>query len=325
MVNIPVLSVKGESIPEAWERSVVELYENGLRYCRDGPKDKGREQIDSTMTIEVENPDHEFFMHRGMSCGIDGLLEYQMEMLGAKNSLVVNRYDNTDDPRWPYAYNERFSNYPSRKEAIDQIEGLIQNLINEPHMRRANMITCVPEKDIKSDDPPCLQNVWFFLGPEGNDSYLLNMNYVFRSRNVMIAAPMNMVGLYTLQCYVRDKINERSGLNVKNGRIVDFINSYHVRADGMENLEKFIESLGKRNFEDRVWSRSHVFGIMLDELQGVKEKIIGQVRNRCEERKNLSKNSGRRWRGRDLLDIYLEDEIGRIDEISGYMEEFLRC
>ena len=187
------------------------------------------------------------------------------------------------------------------------------------------MITCVPEKDIKSDDPPCLQNVWFFLGPEGNDSYLLNMNYVFRSRNVMIAAPMNMVGLYTLQCYVRDKINERSGLNVKNGRIVDFINSYHVRADGMENLEKFIESLGKRNFEDRVWSRSHVFGIMLDELQGVKEKIIGQVRNRCEERKNLSKNSGRRWRGRDLLDIYLEDEIGRIDEISGYMEEFLRC
>ena len=199
MVNIPVLSVKGESIPEAWESSVVELYENGLRYCRDGPKDKGREQIDSTMTIEVENPDHEFFMHRGMSCGIDGLLEYQMEMLGAK--------------------------------------------INEPHMRRANMITCVPEKDIKSDDPPCLQNVWFFLGPEGNDSYLLNMNYVFRSRNVMIAAPMNMVGLYTLQCYVRDKINERTDFHVENGRIVDFVHSYHVRADDMENLEKFIESI----------------------------------------------------------------------------------
>ena len=323
MVNIPVLSVKGESIPEAWERSVVELYENGLRYCRDGPKDKGREQIDSTMTIEVENPDHEFFMHRGMSCGIDGLLEYQMEMLGAKNSLVVNRYDNADDPRWPYAYNERFSNYPSRKEAIDQIEGLIQNLINEPHMRRANMITCVPEKDIKSDDPPCLQNVWFFLGPEGNDSYLLNMNYVFRSRNVMIAAPMNMVGLYTLQCYVRDKINERTDFHVENGRIVDFVHSYHVRADDMESLEKFIESLGKRNFEDRVWFRSHVFGIMLDELQSVKEKIIGQVSDRCEERKKLNKNSS--WICRELLNKYLENEMGRIEEISEYMEEFLRC
>ena len=323
MVNIPVLSVKGESIPEAWERSVVELYENGLRYCRDGPKDKGREQVDCTMTIEVENPDHEFFMHRGMSCGIDGLLEYQMEMLGAKNSLVVNRYDNADDPRWPYAYNERFSNYPSRKEAIDQIEGLIQNLINEPHMRRANMITCVPEKDIKSDDPPCLQNVWFFLGPEGNDSYLLNMNYVFRSRNVMIAAPMNMVGLYTLQCYVRDKINERTDFHVENGRIVDFVHSYHVRADDMESLEKFIESLGKRNFEDRVWFRSHVFGIMLDELQSVKEKIIGQVSDRCEERKKLNKNSS--WICRELLNKYLENEMGRIEEISEYMEEFLRC
>ena len=323
MVNIPVLSVKGESIPEAWERSVVELYENGLRYCRDGPKDKGREQVDCTMTIEVENPDHEFFMHRGMSCSIDGLLEYQMEMLGAKNSLVVNRYDNTDDPRWPYAYNDRFSNYPFRKEAIDQIEGVIQNLINEPHMRRANMITCVPEKDIKSDDPPCLQNVWFFLGPEGNDSYLLNMNYVFRSRNVMIAAPMNMVGLYTLQCYVRDKINERTDFHVENGRIVDFVHSYHVRADDMENLEKFIESLGKRNFEDRVWSRSHVFGIMLDELQSVKEKIIGQVSDRCEERKTLNKNSS--WICRELLNKYLENEMGRIEEISEYMEEFLRC
>ena len=323
MVNIPVLSVKGESIPEAWERSVVELYENGLRYCRDGPKDKGREQVDCTMTIEVENPDHEFFMHRGMSCGIDGLLEYQMEMLGAKNSLVVNRYDNTDDPRWPYAYNDRFSNYPFRKEAIDQIEGVIQNLINEPHMRRANMITCVPEKDIKSNDPPCLQNVWFFLGPEGNDSYLLNMNYVFRSRNVMIAAPMNMVGLYTLQCYVRDKINERTDFHVENGRIVDFVHSYHVRADDMENLEKFIESLGKRNFEDRVWFRSHVFGIMLDELQSVKEKIIGQVSDRCEERKKLNKNSS--WICRELLNKYLENEMGRIEEISEYMEEFLRC
>ena len=62
--DIPVLSVRGNGIAEAWENSVVELYNHGAWYARQGPKDKGQLHIDSTMTIEIENPDSPLFMHK---------------------------------------------------------------------------------------------------------------------------------------------------------------------------------------------------------------------------------------------------------------------
>ena len=40
--DIPALSVRGKGIAEAWENSVVELYNKGAWYAREGPKDKGR-------------------------------------------------------------------------------------------------------------------------------------------------------------------------------------------------------------------------------------------------------------------------------------------
>ncbi len=319
--NVPVLSVVGRTLPEAWENSVVELYKNGLRYPRAGPKDKGRKQIDSTMTIEIENPDSDLFMHKGMTCGFDSLLEYQFEILGAKDSLVVTEFDAEDDKRWPYGYHDSLANFPGRKGKIDQLGRTIEKLVNEPFMRRGNMSTWVPERDIDSKDPPCLQNIWFFLVPNGANSFVLNMNYVFRSRNVMIAAPMNMVGLYILQCYVRDQLNERADFSVKNGRIVDYTHSYHVSADNMSMLDNFISRLEKQQgaIENRAYSRDFVFEVMRDQFKGVKDKIETQIRNRFEERKSRKKNEDKV----DVLDEMLERELRKLEEISEYIGRFI--
>lgn len=286
--DIPVLQVKGESIPEAWENSVVELYNNGGWYRRKDSKDKGKMQVDSTTTIVIKNPDSNLFMHKYAGCGIEDMLEYQMEILGAKDSWVIGMYDPLDDPRWAYHYHERLATYPAKRGNIDQIAAIIEGLSKKPHTRRNMAITWVPEKDICHQDPPCLQRIWAFIAP-AKDSFRLNMNYHFRSRNVMTAAHMNMIGLYTLQCYIRDKVIENTGMNLKNGRLVDISDSYHVSARDHHLLKNFIERLEKskakgETIENRAFSRNYVFKYMEGVRKEVEEKIITQTKKRFEER-----------------------------------------
>ncbi len=306
--DIPVLNVKGKSIPEAWENSVVELYNRGGWYKRKGPKDKGRLQVDSTMIIAIENPDSELFMHKYSGCGIEGLLEYEMEILGAKDSWVVGMYDPINDPRWAYHYHERLASYPAGKGSIDQIGKIVEGLSKKPYIRRNMAITWVPEKDIGHDDPPCLQRIWTFISPVKDGSFKLNMNYHFRSRNVMTAAHMNMVGLYILQSYLRDQVIERTGMNLKNGRLVDINDSYHVSARDQKLLKDFMERFKKSKARDetitnRAYTKDFVFDSInfMDKrmINEIKEKIISQTKKRFEER--------------------LQGQIDKIKEISDHL------
>ena len=287
MGNLPVLHVKGESIPEAWENSVVELANKGIWYPRQGPKDKGQMQVDSTMIIEVENPDSDLKVHKYVTCGINDLLEYEMEILGAKDSWVTL---DPNDPRWPYHYHERLGIYPgSDGVPIDQLERVIERAIKKPFKRNLQAITWVPERDIDSKDPPCLQRLWFYLFPDGDSEFSLNMNYHFRSRNTMIAAPMNMDGIHTLQSYVRDRIAEGTGWNIKNGRMVDIIDSYHISSKDQSLLKSFQERLQKskakgETINDRAWNKEFVYMQMADMVDETETKIIDYTKRRLEEK-----------------------------------------
>ncbi len=280
--NLPVLSVKGRTIPEAWENSVVELHKNGLWYNRGGRKDKGNLQVDSTMVMEIEEPNSGLFMHKYSVCGWDDLFEYQMEILGAKDSWVDKTGKST---RWGYHYHERLADYPGiNTPSINQLEGIIKKLAKKPTTRQLNAITWVPERDEESIDPPCLQRVWFGLVPDETtkDEWRLNMNYNFRSRNVMIAAPMNQSGLALLQEYVRQRAIEETGMKIKNGRMVDFVDSYHVSAKDQQHLAKFMSSLTKsrekgESIESRSFSREMVNTMMEDSLSTAEAKIIAET------------------------------------------------
>ncbi len=302
--DIPVLNVKGESLPEAWENSVVELYNHGGMYKRQGPKDKGKLQLDSTMTMVIENPDSKLFMHKYIGCGIEDLLGYEMELLGAKDSWVVDDYDSVSDKRWAYHYHQRLASYPDGRETIDQIESMIKGLSNEPYTRRNTAITWVPKLDIGHKDPPCMQSVWAYIAPCKDNTFKLNMNFRFRSRNVMIAAPMNLAGEYALQCYIREKVIENTGMILKNGRLLDFSDSYHVSARDQPILKGFIERLEKskeknETIVERAYNRKFVFGYMEEERLKVEKKIIDQTQKRFVERG--------------------ERQVGKIKEISKYL------
>lgn len=283
MSGLPVLNAKGESIPEAWENSILKLYEKGQWYKRDDPDDN-KLQVDSTMMITIENPDSELFAHKWIGCGIENLLEYEMEMLGAKDNWKKNPND-PDDKRWDYLYHQRLATYPSSKGPIDQIKFAIKRLSERPFSRRTNMITWVPEEDTINKDTPCLQRIEFLITPDqkNSETQRLNMTYNFRSRNVMTAAPMNMIGLYALQCTIRDAVKEKIEMNLKNGRMVDFTDSYHVSTRDQKILKGFMEryntSISKgETIQDRTYTKQFTFKYMNSVLPEITEKIITQTK-----------------------------------------------
>ncbi len=148
--NLPVLYVSGRSIPEAWEASVVKLYEGGLLWHREGPKDQGRQTLDSTMGITITNPDSDLFMHKYMTCGAEDLFEYQMELLGAKDAWVHTELGST---KWEYHYHETLANFPGTKGLVNQIQEVIDGLANKRWQRTHNMSLWVPERE----HPPACQ------------------------------------------------------------------------------------------------------------------------------------------------------------------------
>lgn len=307
--NLPVLYVSGDSIPEAWENSVRELNNKGLWYHRHSRKDKGELQVDATTIIEVKNPLSNLFLHKGMNCEFETLFGYQMELFGVTDSWV-DASDETD--RWPYTYSERIFTFPGSKKLTNQMEATIEKMVRKPATRQLNMSIWSPERDNTSSDPPCLQRLWFGLIPneESEDSYTLNMNYNFRSRNVMTAAPMNMTGLSFFQFYVARELMERTDKKVEVGRMVDINDSYHVSAQDQELLEKFIGRFEnpEGTIEDRTFSRQMGLEIM-DSYNGwgkLEKKYIDQT--------------GKYLEGKEL-----EEETEKILGISKNIQEMNRA
>ncbi|MDO8528888.1 MAG: hypothetical protein Q7S06_03290 [Nanoarchaeota archaeon] len=285
--NIPVLYARGKSIPEAWENSIVRLYQEGLLWNRGDIKDQGKPVLDSSMTMIITNPDSDLFFHKYMiaSCRPEDLFAYQMEILGAKDSWVHTEPGST---KWSYHYHERLADYPGVNGLVDQIQKAIDSLAKEKWKKRQNIITWVPERDFDAPDPPCLQSLWFSIVPDeltGDDSFVFNMNYRFRTRNVMIASPMNMIGLNTLDSYVIDKVKEKSGIKLRKGRIVDSTDTYHVSGQYSHLLSGFIEWLQAskqrgETIEDRCLTRESTLvgmnkeAIMADLLEQTKKELV---------------------------------------------------
>jgi thymidylate synthase len=91
-----------------------------------------------------------------------------------------------------------------RGGGINQIqESVINRLIASPTTRRAEAITWVPELDVDSSEPPCLQLVWFRITPD----HRLCLVAVFRSNDMLSASGQNLIALGALQEFVLNEIN----------------------------------------------------------------------------------------------------------------------
>ena len=276
--NIPVLMVEGSCLAEAWERSLVSVFQNGCEITTEYDKEDDPPSKDASMTIVVEDPLAEPMIHKDLPGGLEDLQEYTMEVLdGIKDHCVRDPGDEADT-RWEYTYHQRLCSYasPGSEEVHDQIELLAAKLAETPYSRRAQAITWKVWEDNTCYDPACLQSIWCRVLPAAGDEWLLNTNVRFRSNDAYKAAFMNMFALIQLQVRIADRISELSGRKVRLGRYVHQADSYHIYGSYFEEFEsRFLKALENRSFEQRTYRYNDVRSMMEEAIPGILEKAAG--------------------------------------------------
>ena len=274
--NIPVLMVEGEGLAQAWEESLIKVYNDGCNIKTEYDKPDDPPSKDCSMTIVVKNPLAEPMIHKDFPGGLEDLQEYVMEVTeGIKDHLVRDTADDAEDTRWEYTYHQRLFQYsiPGIKEAYDQVELLSQKLAETPHSRRAQAITWKVWDDNFCYDPACLQSIWCRLLRGSEDCWYLNTNVRFRSNDAYKAAFMNMFALIQLQKKIAGRISELSGKCIKLGRYVHQADSYHIYGSYFKEFEeRFLKALETRTFEQRTYRYEDVKFIMDESIPAIREK-----------------------------------------------------
>ena len=254
--NIPVLLVEGHTLAEAWENSLVELYNQGCDIRTEYDKPGDPPSRDASVTIVVRDPLAEPMLHRDLPCGLQDLQEYVMEVLDGIKDHCIRDPSDPDDTRWEYTYHQRLFEYsiPRLPAIYNQIELLARKLSETPYSRRAQAITWKVWEDNFCYDPACMQSVWCRLLPGEEGRWRLNTNVRFRSNDAYKAAFMNMFALVKLQERIADRIAELSGEPVGVGRYVHQADSYHIYGAYFEEFEeRFLGALEQRTFEQRTY------------------------------------------------------------------------
>jgi thymidylate synthase len=274
--NIPVLFVEGKNLPEAWEKSLISLYQHGCDVKTEYDKTGDPPSKDSTTMMVVNDPLSEPMIHRDIPGGLEDLQEYVMEVLdGIKDHCVRKPEDDPDDTRWEYTYHQRLFDYsvPGLKNPFDQIELIAKKIAETPFTRRAQAITWKVWEDNYCYDPACLQSIWCRMLPGDNNEWYLNMNIRFRSNDAYRAAFMNMFALVQLQKKIADRITELSNKIVKLGRYVHQADSYHIYGSNFVEFEgRFLKSIDNLSFEQRTFRYDEIKFMMDEAIPVILEK-----------------------------------------------------
>ncbi len=276
MKGIPVLSVEGDCIARAWERSLIELHQKGCELKTEYDKPEDPPSKDATMLITITDPLSEPMIHKDFPGGPLELQEYVMEVCeGIKDHLVRNPED-PKDTRWEYTYHQRLFQYKvPTLEPFDQVEVLAQKLARTPHTRRAQAITWKVWEDNNCYDPACMQSIWCRLLEQDGES-VLSMNVRFRSNDAYKAAFMNIFALVQLQQRIARRISELSGKPVVVGRYVHMVDSYHIYGSYFREFEgRFLGALQKRSFEQRTLRYRDLKEMMEEARPMILEKAAG--------------------------------------------------
>ncbi|MHC5083062.1 MAG: thymidylate synthase [Planctomycetota bacterium] len=272
--DIPTINITANCLPEAWEKAVVAVWEQGLAMKTQYDKPDDPASRDATVMITVANPFNEPRIHKNFPGGPEELESYRQE-------VVAGIHDHWIDPaagKWTYTYHERLAAYtpvedlrdpasPRPFPTVDQIQYIIDSLSGCSHTRRAQAITWMPSCDPQTDDPPCLQRIWCRLVADG-DAMVLNMNTHWRSRDLYKAWFMNAYALTDLHRIMAEQIAEKIGKPVRVGRYVDISDSLHIYGSYFENADVEVEKMKKTSFSDRAWESDHpAFEMMTDEAR----------------------------------------------------------
>jgi len=276
--NIPVLTVYADCLPEAWEKAVLAVWDNGTDIKTEYDKPADPASKDATVTIVVENAFNEPRIHRNFPGGPEELETYRQE-------VCDGIHDHWIDPtagKWTYTYHERLFSYCPTEDLrnpdsfkpfapVNQIEYVTQKCSEAFFTRRAQAITWMPNADPPTNDPPCLQRLWFRVLVDSEGLPVLNMNSHWRSRDLYKAWFMNVYALTDIQKKVADGVAERLGREVKIGRYVDISDSLHLYGSYFSEVRSEIEKMRDGDYLSRSWASDHPAFQMLTEE--AKEKL----------------------------------------------------
>ena len=275
--DLPVLHVSGRTIPEAWERALLAVWEKGAELRTEYDKPGDPPSLDATVTVEVIDPLGEPRIHKNFPGGPVDLEIYRQEVVGG----IHDHWINPREGKWTYTYHQRLFAYrpvsdlrsPERDEgregfeAVDQVAWMIDKLCKAPHSRRAQATTWIPTADPATDDPPCLQRLWARLLPAEGGGYRLNLNTHWRSRDLYKAWFMNVFAITDLQRRMAERISERLCKTVACGRYVDVCDSLHIYGSYRdEKLEAEIAKMQRSPYTQRAWDSS-VLEPMFEEVR----------------------------------------------------------
>jgi len=273
--NIPALFVTAACLPEAWEKAVLAVWKNGAAVRTEYDKSGDPPSRDATVVITVADPFAEPRIHKNFPGGPEELEAYRQE-------VCDGIHDHWIDPvagKWTYTYHERLFQYNPTDNLRDpesqkpfspanQIEYIIDKCSETFHTRRAQAITWMPTADPVTDDPPCLQRLWFRILEDYKGQPVLNMNSHWRSRDLYKAWFMNAYALTDLQRIIALRISENIGRPVRLGRYVDITDSLHIYGSYFTEALTEIEKMTDGNFNNRSWSSGHTaFKMMTEEAK----------------------------------------------------------
>ncbi len=251
--NIPVLSVSGANLPEAWEKAVLACWRSGAEVRTQYDKPGDPPSKDCTMTWTVEDPFAEPRIHRAFPGGLEDLEVYRQEVVDG----VHDHWICPEEGKWTYTYHKRLFAYEIEGETVDQIADIVAKLAGTGHTRRAQAITWNAKLDPPTDDPPCLQRVWCRLLDGEDGAPVLNMNCHWRSRDAYKAAYMNVFAMTELQRLIAERIAAAVGRPVRVGRYADLVDSFHIYGSYFAEFEGFLKMVEKRTFAERTWPSAY--------------------------------------------------------------------
>lgn len=267
--EIPVIKVEGQTLPEVWEKALIETWEKGLRIKTEYDKKDDPPSADSTMIMVVNEPFKEPRIHRAFPGSLEDLEVYRQEVV----SGVHDHWINPAEGKWTYTYHKRLFSYEAGGDTVKQIDYMINKLSANFYSRRAQAITWDPKLDVYSGDPPCLQRIWCRL-VENSGCLTLDTNTHWRSRDAYKAAFMNMFALTDLASYIAGAIAKKIHRKVIVGRYVDISDSFHIYGSYCREFENFLKNIKSRPFEDRTWDTAFAKSY----FEEARKKILSEKR-----------------------------------------------
>lgn len=264
--NIPTISITAQTIPEAWEKAVLAVYDFGIEIPTQYDKTSDKPSLDATVMITIENPLAEPRIHKNFPGGPEELEVYRQEVVEG----IHDHWINPQEGKWTYTYHERLFKYCPTEDLrllleqqikpfapVNQIENMIEQLSKTFYTRRAQAITWMPTADPKTEDPPCLQRLWARIALDESNTPVLNVNTDWRSRDLYKAWLMNVFAITSLQRKMADKISKKIGKPVKVGRYCDKADSLHIYGSYRdEKFEKEVEKMRDGNWNSRAYHTS---------------------------------------------------------------------